>query len=161
MQSSHSQFRIFEYKPEMLPSLRLMYEGFQPRGAAKGLPPVWDQALASWLHFVTSKYINLIALHDQTDSHAAGHAMIAPTKDTEAELALFVHQDFRRQGLGTRLVRESVVRARQSGYRRLWAAVDIERPYILSMMERAGFRLLSPVDEPDYEMELLLDSKIG
>jgi GNAT superfamily N-acetyltransferase len=158
MKTAAEQFRIQDFDPSMLPALRSMYESFSPRGAAKGLPPVWDHALSSWLNTVTDRYINLIALPQDASQSVAGHLMMAATKEEEAELALFVHQDFRRKGLGARMLRESIQRAEKAGYRRLWAAVDIERPFVIAMLQRAGFRLLSPADEPDFEMELLIDS---
>ncbi len=87
----------------------------------------------------------------------SGHAVLAESARGVAELALFVHQDFRGRGVGTALVEAAVAGARQHGFRRLWLTVSTENRPALRVYEKCGFRVIPGGSSTDHEMELRLE----
>jgi len=106
-------------KPEDLPLLEQMYDAFSPMGATMGLPPSDPQRRKNWLKTLVEG-INLVAL---CEDQPAGHlALMAGGR--AAEMALFVHQDFRRRGVATALANEAVRLCRQQKLRVLWVLIS-------------------------------------
>jgi GNAT superfamily N-acetyltransferase len=101
------------------PLLEEMYSTFTPLGEALGLPPRHAAERKCWLATLRGG-INFVAFMDE---RLVGHLALLPTGDA-AELACFVHQDFRRQGLATALTRAAVEEARAAGYKRISVAID-------------------------------------
>jgi GNAT superfamily N-acetyltransferase len=147
---SKSRFAIRLYQPGDAPLLQAMYRDFEPRGFAMGLPPVREERTHNWLDHLGASARSLVAL---SGDRIAGHAILAESRPGEAELAVFVHQDYRRLGIGTALARESVKQARMIGYRRLWAAGSPGNVAASRMVMKAGFRRRgTPSDE--FEIDL-------
>ena len=144
-------FTIRELRPEDTDALEAMYEDFQPRGIGMGLPPASGEKTRQWLSEVSSRSHNLVA---QQGSRIAGHAILADSGKGEAELAVFVHQDHRRRGLGTLLARAAAALAREKGYRRLWAAGSPGNEAALRMVRKCGFERRLAASPTDHEMEL-------
>jgi len=153
MQAPGSEAVIREFRPEDLPKLAEMYRTFEPRGAAKGLPPVRDDKASRWLDYLSSKAGGLVAL---VGERMAGHVILAEGEGREAEMALFVHQDFRNQGLGAALTRAAQEHARARGYTRLWLTVSPDNPAAVRVYRKCGFRIIPEKWFPDHEMEFWL-----
>jgi len=101
------------------PLLEEMYSSFTPLGAALGLPPYSAAQRSSWLSTLREG-INLLAF---VDDHLAGYLALLRSGDG-AEMACFVHQDFRRRGLATALTQAAVEEAREAGYHRISVLIN-------------------------------------
>jgi transaldolase/glucose-6-phosphate isomerase len=146
-------FTIRPLAPADVGALEAMYEGFEPRGAGLGLPPASREKTRQWLKQVTARSHNLVAA---LGARLIGHAILADSAPGEAELAVFVRQEHRRQGLGTLLAQAAVALAREKGYRRLWAAGSPANEAALRMVRRCGFARRAGAAGGDHEMELYL-----
>jgi len=144
---------IRELAPEDGRALEAMYETFEPRGVGLGLPPASAEKTQQWLEEVISRCHNLVA---RRGSEILGHAIVAPSAEGEAELAVFVHQAHRRKGFGTALARAAVELARRLGYRRLWATGSAGNEAAIRMVRKCGFTRRSACSSGDQEMELHL-----
>jgi GNAT superfamily N-acetyltransferase len=105
-------------KPEELAQLERMYQTFAAAEAAMGLPPADPERRKAWLHELAGG-INLIARFDEK---LAGHLALMPAEHS-AEMACFVHQDYRRRGVATALASEAVRLCRARGLRTLWVLI--------------------------------------
>jgi ribosomal protein S18 acetylase RimI-like enzyme len=146
--------RIREYQPEDLVKLQRMYSTFEPRGAARGLPPIREEKTSRWLNHLGQRAKNLVALDPQ--GQIVGHAILAEGDDADAELALFVHQDSRGAGLGTRLTLAAIELAGKKGYGRVWLTVAPENIAAIRVYQKSGFHMLPGKWFPDHEMEIFL-----
>jgi RimJ/RimL family protein N-acetyltransferase len=97
------------------PQLAAMYETFEPYSEALGLPPKEASRRAAWLRTLRTAD-NLVAF---ADGKLAGHAALLAVDEDAAEFMCFVHQDFRRQGIGTSLARAAMEHAKEGGYQRV------------------------------------------
>ena len=112
--------------------LAAMYRSFEPKGAAQGLPPHHDPE--RWLAGL-SVYPNFLAL---VGGRLAGHSVLCTDGD-RAEIAVFVHQDFRGRGLGKRLLAEMIHEARRLGLRRIWGVTELDNVPMLRLARTLGF----------------------
>jgi RimJ/RimL family protein N-acetyltransferase len=109
-----------------------MYETFEPKGAALGLPPrssagPWLESIGSFPNFIVTQRGRIV-----------GHAVVCPEGDS-AEVAVFVHQDHRGRGLGTVLLGALVEEARRLGLRRIWGTTDWDNVPMLRLAHALGF----------------------
>ena len=154
--------QIREYRPADRQKLESMYATFEPRGQAKGLPPVRDEKARRWLESLGEHAWSLIAFPGPGESEIVGHAILAPAPCGgapcgEAELALFVHQDFRNRGIGQALARAAVATAHRRGVRRVWLAVSPSNRAAVRVYEKCGFRFVPGRQSGDCDMELRLE----
>jgi RimJ/RimL family protein N-acetyltransferase len=116
-------------------ALRAMYLTFEPKGAALGLPPIKDEALTRWLDTIADSPNFLLWVGDRV----AGHAVICPDGHT-AEVAIFVHQDFRGHGFGRLLLNALIAEARRRGLHRVWGIAEADNLPMLRLARSCGFR---------------------
>lgn len=149
-------FVIRRYDPGDRPALEALYNDFEPKGAAQGLPPRHTAAIRQWLDRVLGQGEHLVV---EADGWIVGHAMLIPMDDGGAELANFLHQSLRSRGIGTALARVSVDLARDVGYRRVWLSVEPGNRAAVRSYRKAGFHVLpgSPW-APEIEMEVPLEA---
>jgi diamine N-acetyltransferase len=114
-----------------------MYDGFEPAGAAFGLPPPGEEARRRWIGSALGQGMNLAAF--STDGAAVGHAFLVPGELCSAELAVFVRQEFRGRGVGTALVKALLDRGTSAGLRRDWALTGTANLAARRMLEKCGF----------------------
>lgn len=117
-----------------LPLLEQMYESFSPLEVALGLPPRDPERRKSWLAGLQAG-INLIAV---SDNRIAGHLALMPGENT-AEMAVFVHQECRRLGIGTAMVDAAVELARSRGLRSLWVLISGDNNAARAGLLKYGF----------------------
>ena len=101
------------------PLLERMYESFDPQGIALGLPPREAERRRAWLAELRQG-ANFGAF---VNGALAGHLALMPS-GRAAEMAVFVHQDFRRQGVATALVETAVEEARAMGFSAVSVFID-------------------------------------
>lgn len=113
-------------------ALVAMYLSFEPKGAALGLPPRKDPQ--RWLDDL-AVYPNLVVY---AEGRVAGHAVLCP-EDGSGEVAVFVHQDYRRRGLGRMLLTELIDEARRLGLERVWGMAEFDNFAMLGLARSLGF----------------------
>ena len=128
------QIAVRRLRPEEQPLLDEMYETFSPLEASMGLPPRDPIRRHTWLAALQSG-TNLGAF---VEEKLAGHLVLMPTGHL-AEMAVFVQQDFRRQGVGTALVRTAIEEARAQGLLALWVLISSDNPGARAALRNIGF----------------------
>jgi RimJ/RimL family protein N-acetyltransferase len=116
-----------------------MYGRFEPLGAALGLPPRGEESRREWIEAALSHKMNLAAF--SSAGAATGHCFLAADGPGSAEMAIFVHQEFRRRGVATSLVRALLEWGVREGLRRVWTLTGSENTAALRLQEKIGFRL--------------------
>ncbi len=114
------------------PALLAMYTTFEPRPGSLGLPPRYG--LQQWLDRI-QQFPNLL-LWDR--DRVVGHGILCP-EDDSAEVAVFIHQEYRSRGLGKLLLSELVQQARRMGLRRVWGMTELDNVPMLRLARSLGF----------------------
>lgn len=149
-------FLVRAYAPGDRKSLELMYERFEPKRAAQGLPPSGEAGLRRWLDRVLAEGEHLVV---EMGGTLLGHIMLIPMNGA-VELANFLHQSIRGRGIGTRMNRVAVAMARERGYRRIWLSVEPGNRAAVRSYEKAGFRRLpGSLWAPEIEMQVELEAE--
>ena len=107
-----SQYHIRGLRVSDLPAIEAMYSTFEPLGFAKGLPPTPGEKTSRWLNYLLDHSTSLVA---ECAGGFTGHAIVAESDEEAAEVAVFVHQEHRRRGLGQALTAAAVEHARRLG----------------------------------------------
>lgn len=103
-------------------ALVAMYRSFDPADRAQGIPPSTEGRLGEWIDVLTAGgTLNVIAWHGDA---VAGHATLVPDDHGAYELAIFVHQDYQRAGIGGRLIRGLLGAGQAAGIERVWLTVE-------------------------------------
>lgn len=137
------------------PALQDMYDDFEPKRVAQGLPPADHAQRRRWLESVLENGHHIVV---EIDGRVVGHGMLLPYRDDEAELANFLHQTTRDRGIGTTLNQALLQLGRELGLRRVWLSVEPFNRRAIRSYEKVGFRRrpMSPW-APEVEMEVLLN----
>ena len=148
-------FVLRPYRDEDRAGLQAMYDDFEPKRVAQGLPPAGVEARARWLDSVLETGHHVVV---DIDGRIRGHGMLLPFRDGDAELANFLHQDTRDRGIGTTLNKALVQLGRDLGLRRVWLSVEPFNRRAIRSYEKVGFRRrpMSPW-APEVEMEVILE----
>ncbi len=146
---------VVELSKNRFEELVEMYDQFEPKRAAQGLPPTGRDRILIWLNHLQKNGENLIALYR---GRVIGHTMLCPVNPTRAEFAIFIHQDYRNQGIGTKFTEVTLVYAREKGYCRIWLSVEVNNLSAIRVYKKLGFRMRD-LFGPEQEMEVCLDSK--
>jgi ribosomal protein S18 acetylase RimI-like enzyme len=112
------------------------------------LPPASANRREHWLKNLKTG-ISLVAVDGD---RVSGHLVMVP-KGVLAETAVFVHPDYRRQGVATELLQAAMVEARRHNLTSLWVVVESENYAALQGFQKAGFHT---VWEKDGEQQLVL-----
>lgn len=148
-------FRIRPLESGDTGGLQRMYETFEPKRGAQGLPPPTADLIARWLTSVLDQGAHMVVV---VDHRVMGHGMLLPFATDAVELANFLHQSIRDRGIGTALNQALIDRARQLGLRRIWLSVQPSNRRAIRSYEKAGFRHRpATLWAPEIEMEMDLD----
>jgi len=114
-----------------------MYETFQPKGKYQGLPPMTAGACIGWLRHLFEIGENYLAARE---GRIIGHAALLPDLGIrDGEYLVFVHQHHRDRGVGTRLTRSALDRARALGLSEIWLSVDAGNFIAIRLYRKFGF----------------------
>jgi len=144
---------VVEFCDNRFDELVEMYNNFEPKRAAQGLPPVGRERIVAWLRHLQKSGHNLVALWN---GKVIGHSMLCPMERQRAEFAIFLHQDFRNQGIGTGLTEVTLNYARRKGLRNVWLSVEVNNPCAIRVYKKKGFQV-SEMFGPEQEMALDLE----
>lgn len=148
-------FLLRPYRPQDRVALGAMYDDFEPKRVAQGLPPDDPERRAQWIDSILEDGVHVVV---EIDGKVVGHGMLLPFGDREAELANFLHQATRDRGIGTTLNGVLLELAREQGLRRVWLSVEPFNRRAIRSYEKVGFarKPMSPW-APEVEMEVLLE----
>ncbi len=148
-------FTIRTLQPADRGALEAMYEGFEPKRAAQGLPPRSPPEVRRWLGRVLGTGEHLAV---EVDGRLCGHVMLIPMDGDAVELANFLHQSIRNRGIGTAANQVALDLARRSGHRAVWLSVEPSNRAAVRSYEKVGFqRRPGSLWAPEIEMEVVLD----
>lgn len=137
-QTLESPFEIRPLCPHEASRLLAMYDRFEPKRIWQGLPPEEAGARRRWLEALTASGVHLVGWHGE---EVAGHLALLPDPARgDAELLIFVHQEFRRKGLGRRLAREALKWACAQGLACVWLTVETYNQPAVRLYQSLGFQ---------------------
>lgn len=129
------------------PLLARMYDTFEPLSEALGLPPKEPSRRQAWIRTLREA-LNLVAFVDDT---VAGHLALLAIDNDSAELMCFVHQGFRRQGVGTALTRAAMEYAKEAGYQRVSVFINTHNAGARHGLVKFGFEpVWEDLEEAEY-----------
>ncbi|MDD5542790.1 MAG: GNAT family N-acetyltransferase [Acidobacteriia bacterium] len=146
-----SRATVRSYRPSDLKNVLEMYYQFEPKQLAQRLPPRTDEQIQRWIACLTHDGENFVAL---VGRHVVGHTVLCDLLDGRAELAIFVHQDFRNRGIGTQLLELARRAALAEGYRQIWISVESSNLQAIRVFLKTGFQFTGTFDA---ESEMILD----
>lgn len=146
-----SRATVRSYRSPDLKSLLEMYYQFEPKQLAQRLPPRTEEQVQRWIGCLTQDGENFVAL---VGRHVVGHTVLCDLLDGRAELAIFVHQDFRNRGIGTQLLQLAERAALAGGYRQIWISVESSNLQAIRVFLKIGFQFTGTFDA---ESEMILD----
>jgi L-amino acid N-acyltransferase YncA len=128
-----------------------MYQTFEPKGASLGLPPRINQD--AWLARLACHFNFVLEL----EGRLVGHGVLC-AEDSSAEVAVFIHQEYRGAGLGKLLLAHMVEEARRLGFRRVWGVTELDNVPMLRLAHSLGFRRGEDPGEFSIELQTVEDS---
>jgi GNAT superfamily N-acetyltransferase len=142
------EIRPYEGDDGAREALVAMYDDFDPADRAQGIPPGGEQRIREWLDAILADdCYNVIAWCGDA---AAGHATLVPDEDAY-ELAIFVHQEYQRAGIGTHLIRGLLGHGQANGVRKVWLTVERWNRAAVSLYKKIGFETS---DAESFELEM-------
>ena len=148
---------VMEFCESDFEALVAMYEKFEPKRAAQGLPPVGRERIVAWLRHLQKQGYNLVAI---CGGRIIGHSMLCPVDPQRAEFAIFLCQDFRNQGIGTSLTEATLTYARKKKLRHVWLSVEVNNQPAIRVYRKMGFKVCG-LFGPEQEMDLVLEKSQG
>jgi len=149
--------QVREYAFDDFKGLVEMYKGFAPKSVAQGLPPPDLRRIAHWLDRLQHQSRALVAW----DGHrAVAHALLCPASDASVEFAVFVHQEYRRAGLGGKLAGLAIDLAARSGFAELVVTSELSNVAAIRLYRKVGFHLADSLGS-ECELKLALPRAEG
>lgn len=134
------------------PLLVQMYKSFEPKRVAQGLPPPDVPRIAHWLDRLEQKSQALLAWDGDK---VVAHTILCPMPAGCVEFTIFVHQNYREEGLGTVISRHTLSWAQDAGYSHAYLTTEISNFRALRLFRKLGFRTTSSYgDEVEMKLEL-------
>lgn len=128
-----------------------MYVDFDPADRAQGIPPATEYRVRDWVETLTGgDGLNVIAWNDDD---VAGHATLVPDGNSSYELAIFVHQDYQRAGIGSHLIRTLLGYGRAQDIDKVWLTVERWNRAAVNLYQNVGFET---ADAESFELEMVL-----
>lgn len=129
------------YREPDFESLVVMYDDFDSAQRAQGTPPIGTDNVREWLGTILDG-VNAVAVHD---GRVVGHVAFVPDGTDRHELAIFVHQNYQRAGIGTRLLGVGMGHADEQGVEYVWPTVEPWKRGAQNLYRRAGFTVVNPM----------------
>jgi len=142
---------VHAFRVEDFAALTQMYKDFKPKRVAQGLPPPDVPRIAQWLDGLQQKSQALVALDG---TKVVGHVILCPMPAGAVEFTIFVHQDYREEGLGTAISRLALDWALRMGFSRVYLTTELTNIRALRLFRKLGFGTTSSSGD---EVEMVLD----
>ncbi|MGO8816001.1 MAG: N-acetyltransferase family protein [Terriglobia bacterium] len=131
-----------------------MYKSFEPKRVAQGLPPPDVPRIAHWIDRLEQKSQALLAWKG---SEVVAHTILCPMTGGSVEFTIFVHQDYREEGLGTVISRLTLAWAVQMGFTQAYLTTETSNFRALRLFRKLGYQTTSSYGD-EVEMKLDLSS---
>jgi ribosomal protein S18 acetylase RimI-like enzyme len=145
------ELEVRPYAREDFGALVQMYKIFEPKRVAQGIPPPDVPRIAHWLDQLAQKSQALLAW---AGGKVVAHTILCPMPANSVEFTIFVHQDYREEGLGTALSRETLAWALHRGFDTAYLTTEISNFRALRLFRKLGFQTTSSYGD---EVEMKLD----
>jgi RimJ/RimL family protein N-acetyltransferase len=145
------ELEVRPYGREDFGALVQMYKTFEPKRVAQGIPPPDVPRIAHWLDRLAQKSQALLAWEGDK---VVAHTILCPMPADAVEFTIFVHQDYREEGLGTALSRLTLDWALQMGFARAYLTTETSNFRALRLFRKLGFRTTSSYSD---EVEMKID----
>jgi GNAT superfamily N-acetyltransferase len=132
-------------------ALAAMYGAFGYEDRAQGTPPAGEAAIRDWLDTVLDGP-GVVATHDGA---VVGHVMFVPDGVGRHELAIFVHPDYQRAGIGRALLETGLAHAASRGLSKVWLTVEARNRGVEKLYCDVGFTVDDPLG-PTHRLSLYL-----
>jgi ribosomal protein S18 acetylase RimI-like enzyme len=143
------EIEVRPYEDGDLEAVVEMYVDFDSADRAQGIPPATESRVRDWFDALLDG-LNVVAWHGD---RAVGHATLVPDDDADHELAIFVHQDYQRAGIGSTLIRALLGHGRANGVEKVWLTVERWNRAAIGLYESVGFETCS---SESFEREMAL-----
>jgi len=125
-------------------SLCKMYDEFEPKGKAMGLPPAQEDTRYRWITEIVEEWFNIVAL---SEDRIIGHAALdRPLSAKAREFMIFIHQDYQNRGIGQAMTFSMVNAAKVLDCERVWVVVENLNRIAIAVFRKAGFCFASGPD---------------
>jgi len=145
------ELAIRPFAREDFTALVQMYKTFEPKRVAQGLPPPDVPRIAHWLDRLEQKSQALLAWEG---NKVVGHTILCPMTSSSVEFTIFIHQDFREEGLGTCLSGHGLAWAQSMGLAMAYLTTEVSNFRALRLFRKLGFHTTSSYGD---EIEMVLD----
>jgi RimJ/RimL family protein N-acetyltransferase len=131
-----------------------MYCRFEPKGEFQGLPPRTAPQINKWLSQLREQGFHQFVI--EVGDCIGGHAVLCPSpRKTDAELVIFLHQDYRGYGWGRKLLLGTLnFGCKKLELTRVWVFVMGSNPAALDLFESVGFHPGRGGDPLAWEIEM-------
>jgi len=138
--------------------LLAMYDEFEPKAEFQGLPPHTRENTARWLQALREAGDGEFVI--EVGGRIVGHSMLCLKEGaSEAELALFIHQDYRGCGLGRKLLLGTLYDGcKNLQLDRVVLSVQASNPRAMHLFESVGFRPCGKASPLQWELEMMRPS---
>ncbi len=148
------ELEVRPFSVEDFEALVRMYKSFEPKRVAQGIPPPDVPRIAHWLDRLAQKSQALLAWDG---SKVVAHTILCPMPAEAVEFTIFVHQDYREEGLGTALSQHTLEWALQMGFTHVYLTTEISNFRALRLFRKLGFQTTSSYGD-EVEMKLNLST---
>jgi RimJ/RimL family protein N-acetyltransferase len=143
---------IRAYQDKDYKDIITMYDHFEPKGMAMGLPPHDKEVRRKWVDDIINTFLSIIALYQK---NIIGHAAIDIFRTKiSPEYMIFLPQDFRSRGLGPKLTLIVKEICAELGCKQEWLTVASHNTRAINVFKRVGFKFRGPIGS---EREMVLD----
>jgi len=150
-------FQVRAYSSEDFGALVEMYASFEPKRVAQGLPPPDVPRITHWLDQLKIKSDSLLAIYGKK---IVAHTILCPISQTEVEFTIFVLQDYREEGLGTRISQLTLAWASEMGFSKVLLTTEFTNYRAIGLFRKLGFSTTSSYgDECEMKVELRAEAK--
>jgi RimJ/RimL family protein N-acetyltransferase len=148
--------RIRAYQVEDYPRLIDMYDRFEPKRIAMGLPHSDKKLRDNWIDCILSSFFNTVAI---CQNKIIGHAAIDILRNKSSpEYMIFLDQDFRNRGIGTSQTMIIKKICEEFGCKQIWVAITCHSMLGIKLFKKLGFKFTGTIG-PEREMVLKLKPK--
>ena len=125
------------------------------------LVPLTPSEFRSYVIFNDPRYAVFVAI-DRSDNSVVGYSVIGQYKprkayDSTVEVSVYVYPDFKRRGLGTKLLVKVEDYAKSQGFHALLAGICTESENSLRLFERLGYKSVAHLEEVGVKFGRFLD----
>jgi RimJ/RimL family protein N-acetyltransferase len=145
------------YDDEHFEALVDFYDRYPERHRSMSLPPLVRSQIEPWVERLVDRGRNLLVF---AGDRLVGHVAYSPRDAEEAELVIFVDEQFHNRGIGTELIRQAIAYATVDEMDSILLHVDSGNERAVHVYESIGFELVD-MDDQTLKMRLEITEDIA